>query len=256
MNADYSSLAPNALWLDHASVSSWLEVERWVEYFEQIQQILDAPITHLDENDPIRRRFDNKAPLENARYLVEFGEQEESRTLFGELATIGVDFSLHLYRNDPRRHNRIDWHFSESYLNSPDRILAIKRLFDYGNNLLEAFYGYADTCEVHSRKSWRKKEFGAVSLEAELLGVYWLTYFNNRYIDFFGREKFMNIDNVAVRLNDGVTLCLAETPSAVPEGLRQEVENTLGSKSFVAWQRDITIKRPGQYALTLEQLRI
>jgi hypothetical protein len=255
MNSDYSSLAPNALWLSHDSVSSWLELERWVEYFARVQEILGAPITHLDENDPIRRRFDNKLLLENAQYVVGFGEQEDSRTLFGEFTTIGVDFSLHLYRNDPRWDNCIDWHFPESYLDAPSKCLAIERMFDCGNHLLETFYGYADTCEVHSKKSWRKKEFGAVDFQEELLGIYWLTYFNDRYVEFFNREKLMGLENLAVRLNGGVTLRLAETPSAVPDGLRQEIENALGPKSFVAWQRDITIKRAGQYALTFEQLR-
>jgi hypothetical protein len=240
------------LWMSHYSCASWITADRWIRYFKRVQEILDAPITHLDEDDPVRRKVTELADA--ADFVTRFGEKEDSRWLFGEMRSINVNFSMWFFRDAPERMNSINWHGPAEMFDDPTRVNQICDLFDCGNRFLDAFYGYADTREVQSRKSWRK-EFGAVDLQDELHGVYWLTYFNDRYVEFFGRKKLMGLENATVNSNSGATLRLAETPVAVPEGLREKVENALGPKSFVAPQRDITIKRPGQYALTFEQLR-
>lgn len=241
------------LWLDHCSCADWCDPNRWSTYFERAQDILGAEITHLDEDDPVRRKVTD---LKSAgEFVTRFGVNEDSRWIFGRIKSLDIRFTIWYFRNEMNRANSIDWHGPSEMFDDPIRVNQICELFDCGNSLLDTFYSYADIGEVHSKKSWRKRVFGAVSLEDELLGVYWLTYFNERYVEFFGREKFTALENVAVKFDGGATLRLGDTPLTVPEGLREKVENHLGSKSFVAWQRDITIKRPGQYALTFEQLR-
>jgi hypothetical protein len=236
----------------HYSCANWRDPNRWSTYFERVQEILGAEITHLDEDDPVRRKMTD--PNSAGEFVTRFGEEEDDRWIFSEIKSLGMGFTIWYFRNRPDQYNSINWHGPPEMFDDPIRLKQICELFDCGNSLLDTFYSYADTREVQVSKKWRK-EFGGVNFQDELLGVYWLTYFNERYVEFFGREKFQELKNVAVKLNGGATLRLAETPSAVPEGLREEIEQYLGPKSFVAWQRDITIKRPGQYALTFEQLR-
>jgi hypothetical protein len=248
MTDDYD----NELWLSHRSCVSWMDPDRWMRYFSRVQEILDAPITHLDEDDPIRRRYDKHSPIENAEYVTRFGEKDDSRTLFGRVADVDLDFSIWYFRDGIRRTKSINWHGPPGLFDAPQQLDQACRLFDCGNLLLDAFYGYADTRGCQKRK---KKEDGAVDLERELVGVFWLTYFNERYVDFFGRDKFKTLGNVAVTLDGGATLRLAETPHGVPDDLRREVEDALGAKSFVR-HRDFTVKRPGQFALRFEELRL
>ncbi len=255
----------NELLLSHCSCASWPEPGRWLKYFSHVQEILGAEITHLDENDPIRRRVKPGGLSEAAEYAAALRDGDQYRWLFGRMAKIGVYFSILYYpQQEPPPNtypqniapsNYIDWHAPRRIFNSPAGLVQASKLFDCGNYLLDAFYGYADVSKAQKRKLWKKKEFGAIDLRCELIGVFWLTYFNERYVEFFGREKFEAIRNADVRLNGGATLRLAQTPQLIPEGRREEIEAALCGKSFVSSDRDVTIKLPGQYALTFEQLR-
>ena len=246
MDDDYD----DELWLSHCACTSWMQPRRWAEYFDQLQHLLGASITHLDEEDPIRRRFNSDRVEDEAAYVTRFGQQEDSRWLFGKFADIGVHFSIWYFRDGVQRIHSIDWHFPSSWYEKQERLNHIIKLFDCGNILLESFYSFADLRGLLKTKN---KEEGAVDLQQELLGVFWLTYFNERYVEFFGRERFAALEKIVARLNGGAMLRLAETPLTVQQGLRQEIENKLNPKSFVR-QRDFTVKRPGQYALTFEQL--
>lgn len=71
---------------------------------------------------------------------------------------------------------------------------------------------------------------------------------------FLGREKISGLEGIQVQFTDGATLRLGEAPFSVSDGLRDEVESKLGRKTFVD-PRDTSIKRPGRFAMTVEQLR-
>lgn len=243
----------NELWLSHLSCASWSLPDQWDRYFTGAQEILGAPITHLDDDDPIRRRFDMYSLAENTEFVTRIEKDEVGRTLFGEMRTIDVRFCVRLHPNDPSWFNSLNWHAPADVLADSSRLAGFRRLFDLGNVLLDAFYGYGETCERQSRKKRREPGYG---IEVELTGAFWLTYFNDKYVEFFGREKVADLTSLGidVRFDQGVTLCLGQTPTSVPEGLREVIEDSLGRHSFVR-HRDFTVKRPGQYALTMDQLR-
>ena len=99
----------------------------------------------------------------------------------------------------------------------------------------------------------KKKPTGAVDPQSELLGVFWLTYFNAAYVAFFGKDRLVSSPGVNIHSNGCATVQLGESPATVPSGLRQEVATSLGKEAFVD-TKSVLIKPPGRFALTFQQL--
>lgn len=252
MSDEFAPVPSNELWLCHYACVSWLEVDRWTRYLERVQAILGAEISHLDKDDPARRRVRPGTLADLATYVTSIGKREESRWVFGRLETIGIDFTVRHYRDVRGWPNSINWYIPPAFVNRDSCAGAIRSLFDCGNEMLSPFYAYSDTKDVVARK---KRESGAINIQAELIGAFWLSYFDTHYVTFIGEEKFRQLDrSVVVFDRGGVTLCLGETPATTESELRSQTESTLGSRLFVQSSETLT-KRPGQYALTFEQLR-
>ncbi len=74
------------IWVSHESVNNWNNPLLWNEYLDKVGAVLKAPLTHLDENDPVRKK-----PLSNsvaADYICAFNENENRRLLFGRYKSI------------------------------------------------------------------------------------------------------------------------------------------------------------------------
>jgi hypothetical protein len=238
-------------WIAHRACVSWSEPDRWLRFFEKAQETLGAEITRLDENDPVRRRVKRGKLAEAAQYVTAFGKLEESRWVFGAIDSLKIRFSISYDRGDREWAHSFDWYFSRSVLDDSERIETICKLFELGNSLLSPFYSYADTLDVLNR---RKKRFGGVNVYVELLGVFWLTYFGPKYVEFLGKEKLDALEEIKVTFNEGATLRLGATPQAVSIELRDSIESKLGRKIFLE-PDDKMGKRPGQYALGYDKLR-
>jgi hypothetical protein len=241
---------PDELWLSHCACVSWSEPDRWLRFFERAQETLGAEITRLDENDPVRRRVKRGKLAEAAQYVTAFGKLEESRMLFGAIDSLKIEFSIYHHRDNREWVNSFDWYFSRSVLDDSERIETICKLFDVGNSMLSPFYSYADTLDVLNRR----KKPGAVDVYTELLGIFWLTYFGPKYVDFFGKEKLAALEGIDVTFAEGATLRLGATPQTVSIELRDSIEAKLGRKTFFE-PDDKMGKRPGQYALGCDKLR-
>lgn len=126
----------------------------------------------------------------------------------------------------------------------------LRALFDLGNRLLGTFYGYGDAQPEISRKA---SPFGAVDIEAELLGVFWITYFHPAYVKLIGREALTELHKVEFSDEGGATLVLGEQPSSLPLGIRRGIELSLARNLFV--DPGPSQRKPrGEFALTFEQL--
>ena len=136
-----------------------------------------------------------------------------------------------------------------------DKALAriASRLFDLGNRLLKPFYAYCDTTANLQTKE-KANGFG-IDPEAELKGIFWLTYFNVRYRKFFGETKFKSISQAQPSVNRGVKTQLGELPGSYDHRLRLRIEKKLGRETFVD-PRSRREKEPGnRYVLSLDDLR-
>ena len=112
-----------------------------------------------------------------------------------------------------------------------DRLVKVSsQLFALGNRVLKPFYATADTERNLASKS--KRSGYGVDLQAELSGVFWLTYFNKPYRDFFGREKFASIPEVTSQ-RGGVTIRLGDSPRDYNAARRLQIEAILGKQCFI-----------------------
>lgn len=236
------------LWIDHLSIETWQEPSLWTAYFDKAQQILGSSLTQLDIADPVKRKVTSLNDAGN--YVCTFKAREDSRWLFGKFDAIGVELSIQHYRKLGHWPNSLQWHAPLSFLVKSENRERLKALFSLGNRTFKPFYAYSD--DVSYIKS-KKKASGAVDIRAELLGVFWMTYFNAAYVAFFGKEKFKDFPNVEYADDGGVTVFLGDSPDSVSSELREQLATTLSRQSFVN-PRDVLSKPPGRFALTFEQL--
>lgn len=236
------------LWIDHLSIVTWQEPVLWTAYFNEAQQVLGSPLTHLDISDPVKRKVSSLNDAGN--YVCTFKAREDSRWLFGKFDAIGVELSIQHYRKLGHWPNSLQWHVPLSFLVEPENRERLKALFNLGNRTFKPFYAYSD--DVSYIKS-KKKASGAVDIRAELLGVFWMTYFNAAYVAFFGKEKFKDFPCVEYSQDGGITVFLGGSPDSVSSELREQLATILGRHSFVN-QNDVLSKQPGRFALTFEQL--
>jgi len=239
------------VWVSHASVQSWQDAARWSAYLEEAQDLLGAKLTHLDTNDPIRRTVRGQPPREWGEYWVDFGLEEETRWLFGKLESTRILFQLRHHRGHGNSANSFNWYFSKVWARDERAPRLIADLFELGNRHLAPFYSYSDVLEPIRAKN---KPTGAVNLEREPVGVFWLTYFDARYAD---KMPLQDLDDARVRsrwTERSVTLQLADAPWNCESSVRAEVESLLGSDCFV--DPASTTKKPiCEHVLALEQLR-
>ena len=241
------------IWISFHSVARWTQAQNWTAYFQRVDELLAAPLTHLDTNDPIRRKVSS---LHDAgEYICAFGPHEDSRWLFGRFKSLGIDFSIRHFRKLDRWDNSFSWHIPARYCAVPGRWETIKQLFVLGNDCLTPFYSYADTSDTMAALAEKKKDSGACDPETELLGVFWLTYFCPAYVKFFGPDRFVTLPGVKIAADGSATIQLAETPQLLSPEERNKAVLALGQASFVD-MADGGLKRRGQYALTFEQLAV
>lgn len=236
------------LWIAHHSIDAWQEPSRWTGYFDEAQRLLGSPLTHLDVNDPMKRKVASLTDAGN--FVCAFKAHEDSRWLFGKCAGIGIELSVQHYRRLGHYPNTLKWHVPPSFVEKPENRQRLKALFDLGNRTFKPFYAYADDVAQIASK---KKSSGAVDIQAELLGAFWLTYFSAAYVTFFSSEKFDRLSGVERGSDGSVTMVLGNSPESVANELREQVVTTLGPQSFVN-RKDVLGKQRGRFALTFPQL--
>lgn len=242
------------LWICHCSVSSWRDKDLWIEFFSKAQEILGYSLTYLDENDPIRRKVDKHKFQEISDYIIDFDDKSNSRELFGKAN--GNNISLHIYHTNKLLENgfpnSFDWYISEKIISTEEGIQKIKSLFDLGNELLSPFYSYSDFIDEAIKK--KRKPNGAVSLQEELVGMFWLTYFNYKYVNFYSEEKIHSVAAYKNTKDDGnVTIQLTETPFSCSDEIRLNSEMKIGSQYFV--DPSVYERKPeGKFAIKYSEL--
>ncbi len=129
---------------------------------------------------------------------------------------------------------------------------TLEQLFDAGNQVFRPFYATADT-EEHLATKAKASGYG-VDYQEELSGVFWLTYFNRHYYEFFGRDKFAGIKEAQIDAKGGVRMRLGASPFKYRDARRLQIERKLGPASFIA-PKSRREKEHGEAVLTFEQLR-
>ena len=231
------------------SVVDLFDRELWRNYFERLEMNVGSNLSHLDNNDPIRRRVSNLADA--AAFVCDISELENSRTLFAKFGKSKVEMTITLYKNTELFANNISIYFPDKFFdnknNSTDRIHGI---FELSNKKIKPFYSLSDSAEIIAGK--RKASGFAVNLQEELIGVFWLTFFSTRYVAYFGQQSLVNLRCRSVASSDGMLVRLGDSPMSV-DMQREEAERILGKDSFVTPSLD-SEKPLGKHALMFNQL--
>lgn len=235
--------------LSYESVENLVKKEIWISLFTEIQDALDIRLSRLDTNDPIRKKV---ADIKSAAdFICNFGEQEKSRILFAKFDKSRILLMINLTQ-DIEFSNDISFYIPRKALENKKEVEKIIDLFKITNKHLKPFYSFVD---LESNISKKKKRTGlSVDTEAELLGMFWLTHFNRKYVDFFGQEKVAVLP-VIENCSNGVTFKFGELPTD-PNCItsREEAQELLGVDSFV--NPDLPYdKQLGAQALSYGQLR-
>lgn len=244
----------NEIQVEFCSINDLFDKNMWSCFLSEVEVLLGEKLSHLDINDPVRKKVTNVECAVD--FICALGDQEDSRWLFGKFGHRKVSMSLFLLKDASNFPNSVSIYFPMKWLEDKDSINSILSVFKLGNEYLKPFYSYADKISQVAAK--RKLNRMAVDLEAELVGMFWLTYLNQKYTEFFGKSKLEQLAslNADVSVNDlGVTCRFGKLPaSAESIALRMEAEKILGAESFV--DPKLSFDKPkGQHALTYDQLR-
>ena len=238
------------LWIAHYSASSWRDENLWINFFRQVQEILGSPITHLDTNDPVRRKA--KTLTEIGSYITSFKAAQRTRWVFGKVSNLGIEFQVEYHDQVENSPNSLLWYIPLKRIEDSNGLAKVLDLFKLGNECLNTFYSYSDLVSEVRKK---KKSTGAVDLQREIIGVFWLNYFNKAYVSFYGKSNFERIASTEMWLYEGggLSIKLADTPFKCDDNARKSAEKVIGKQYFVDPQ-DLSLKPEGQFALLLSQL--
>lgn len=220
----------------------------WVKFLGELESIIGQKLSHLDVNDPMRKKVSD---LETASdYICSIGEMESSRKTFGRFGKSKIEISISIFKDTTLFANCLSIHFPEEVASGQEGLLMLRNAFEDGNRYLKPFYSICDSMDTIAAK--RKATGYAVDLQSELIGVFWLTYFNKAYVDYFDESKFQKIPSRPVKGLDGNMLELGESPFTVTVA-REQVEALLGNESFV--DPSLGYDKPiGKHALSFDQL--
>lgn len=243
-------MSEGELWITHYSVRSWGSAGEWDDYLRGVESLLEDRLIKLDVTDPIRRKADVGSG--EGKFIVEFGQKEESRWLWGRFEKTKIEINIEHSKSPVDsfgRHtkNQITFYIPERMTFGPD-VRRVIELFHLGNESFGAFYAYADFKKVICAK---KPSTPSLDISRELLGVFWLTYFGPAYCSFFGRDRLLQMEQATDGPADGITLQLAESPGQVPDNSRCTLEREIAPESFAG---SGGLKERGEHALTLAQL--
>ena len=239
----------NEIRMSFYSLSNLFDSNLWVNLFSELERIFDQQLSHLDDDDPIRKKVSD---LETAaEFICLIGEQESSRKIFGKFGKSKIEISFSIYKETTRFTNSLNIYFPENVAGNQEGLSMLKSAFEECNRCLKPFYSICDSMDTVATK--KKATRSAVNLQAELIGIFWLSYFSKAYVDYFGHPKFQTIPGRQIEGLDGRMVELGESPFAVNVA-RDHVEALLGKESFV--DPSLGFDKPsGKNALMYDQLR-
>ena len=230
------------------SVKDLINPKGWKSLYEELGQQLKGDLSRLDTNDPVRNTV--SSVRQAAAFTCDFGEKEGSRRLFGRFGNTRADIAISLFKDPTRFPNQVSISYPLAQLSDPVDLESVTEICSIVIKHLKPFYGYCDRRTVIAGK--RKRSGFSVDLQAELVGVFWLTYFGNEYVEYFGREKFDNLPAETSELETGVLIRLGDSPSST--GVEPAViEESLGKESVVDPDA-VMDKLIGQHALRFSEL--
>lgn len=218
------------------------------ELLVESQVILGEKIIKIGPKDP-PKKIKNKSEIKEIINSLDFGE---NNSILGCLSR-EIDFLIKSYQPSMEFPNSVQWYFPSSYTELPENVEKVKSLLEFCAQKTNSFYSYCDFLEGVVSEKKRKDGF-AVDIISELLGVFWLTTFNQKYIDFIGKDKLNALSaDVNFSSSGHCFITLSDRPEQSDRALRRKVEEMIGGCLFVD-PEDERQKERGEFGLTYSQL--
>ncbi|GGP72654.1 hypothetical protein GCM10009347_41640 [Shewanella algicola] len=239
----------NEIQMTFYSLLNLFDRSLWVKLLSELERLFGQKLSHLDVNDPLRKKVSD---LETAAdYICSIGKEESSRRLFGKFGKSKIELSISIFKEAAPFPNSLSIYFPEKVIGDKEGLCMLRNAFEESNRCLKSFYSICDSMDTIASK--RKATGYAVDLQAELIGVFWLTYFGKAYVDYFEESKFLDIPSRRIEGLDGSMMDLGESPISIAVA-RYQVEALLGKESFV--DPSLGYDKPvGKNALRFDQLR-
>lgn len=222
----------------------------WEILFEKIVELSVVDFTHIDTNDPLRNKV--ASAKEASNYFSHLLPIKHDLWVFGKIGKPKkIDLMINLSNNEGENAfpDYIHLSFSRLDINKEKDILYLNNIFIEISKIIKPFYAICDLSKYISQK--KNEKGGSVNIQEELIGVFWLTFFNNKYSEFLEiREK--GIDDCIIEELDGNLIKLGETPLNLIL-YRAEAEEKIG-KIFFVDPKFILNKSIGKYALSFKEV--
>jgi len=158
--------------------------------------------------------------------------------------------TIHLVGEKTKNSNSISIYWPEKVTIQRNNIFMLKEVLLLSIKRFQPFYAF---CDVSTNITRKKKLTGfAVNIQAELVGMFWLTYLSEKYVSYFGADRISQLPSQQLDGISGALIELGPSPDEL-EISRGNAEKILGEKSFVDPLLDID-KPMGEHALTFDQL--
>lgn len=238
----------NEIQMTFYSLLNLFDKKLWFKVLSELEKIINQKLTHLDINDPVKKRV---LDLNSAAdFICAVRQQESSRKIFGKFGKSKIEFSISIYKETSFFPNSFSIYFPFDISDEKLSLSMLRRSFAEINRCLSPFYSLCDSLDKVASK--RKATGYAVDLQAELIGAFWLTYLNKTYVDYFKESKFHSLPCSKIKGLNGYIIDLGESPYAVTMN-RENVEALLGKGSFV--DPALGYDKPvGQNALRFDEL--
>lgn len=235
------------------SLANWLNPTIWDRFLERLDAVGGCRLIKLDERDPVRRKVESWKG--QADYLVNFGEKETYKMVFGIFADKIGDCSLTIHRNPVEWWNNLALSVNVEKLATCRQVdpIAIFQLCLEG---LDPFWAHIDSPDA--MKSYRASPGGGtVSFNRELPPIMWKTFLGDVYLDYFKQrlgESMVECESIC----GGGIVTLAPLINEVTTELRVNMVEKLGRECFAPFKTTpedrLIHKAVGQYVPTTKDI--
>lgn len=214
----------------------------WAKFISFMEINFEAQISHIDSADPPKRKA--LCADDAANYISSEIKLGKSNRFFGKFGKSRINIQISAFQPIDSFPNEVSIFFPSSAISRLDGQRGIVRGFEEGVSSFKPFYAICD--QIMRIYEKRKPSGLSADLRAELLGVFWITYFDSNYVRFIGEDKFSKIHHGRKNLEGGVMILIDDFNAVSSFGA--SIEKLLGTDHFVD-TASYSEKQPGVHAI-------
>lgn len=232
----------NELQMSFYTTNNLSDYDVWEKFISFMEKNFEAKISHIDSADPPRRK--SLCADDAASYISSSIRLGKISRFFGKFGKSKIFIQISAFQPIDSFPNEVSIFFPLSAVSTAESQKGIVRSFEEGVSSFKPFYAICDhIMKIHAK---RKPSGLSVDLREELLGVFWITYFDSNYVRFIGDDRFSGIKHGGKVLGGGFMILIDDFNAAASFG--SSIEMLLGKDHFVD-TASYYEKQPGVHAI-------